>query len=389
MLPYGKHSVDEADIDAVVDVLRNQFLTQGSVVPQFEQALCEYTSSLYCVAVNSGTSGLHIACLAAGVTKGDRVWTVPNSFVASANCALYCGASVDFVDIDAVTRNIDVELLAKKLKNSEQTHTLPKVLVVVHFSGLSCDMQPIRALTEEYGVLLIEDAAHALGGSYHDGHKSSKIGSCQYSDMTVLSFHPVKSITTAEGGAVLTNNADLFNKLKLFAKHGITKEPQQMVSESDGPWYYQQIELGYNYRLSDLHAALGLSQLKKLDVFIQKRRELVARYHATLADLPLILPNSAGYQDSAWHLYMVELTEHDRKDIYQKLQASGIGVNVHYIPIHLQPYYQVKGFNQGDFPAAEQFYAKALTLPLFPDMTFEQQSQVIDALHQVLYEENQ
>lgn len=380
MIPYGKHLVDEDDIDAVVDVLRNQFLTQGKVVPQFEQALCDYTGAKYCVAVNSATSGLHVACLAAGVGAGDLVWAVPNSFVASANCALYCGASIDFVDINPITRNIDVDALEKKLRQAATPNRLPKVLIVVHFSGLSCDMQSIRRLTQMYSIVLIEDAAHGLGGSY----QQSKIGSCLYSDMSVLSFHPVKSITSAEGGAVLTNQSQLHEKLKLFAKHGVTKDPAQYHGESHGPWYYQQIELGYNYRLSDMQAALGLSQLKKLDSFMQKRAEIAKVYDEALDKLPLKLPFVESQSQSAWHLYMVELTQHDRQAIYQQLHAKGVGVNVHYIPIHLQPYYQQLGFKRGDFPVSEHFYQHALTLPLFPSLTDAEQTKVIETLHEVL-----
>jgi UDP-4-amino-4,6-dideoxy-N-acetyl-beta-L-altrosamine transaminase len=380
MIPYGKHLVDEDDIDAVVDVLRNQFLTQGTVVPQFEHALCEYTGAQFCVAVNSATSGLHVACLAAGVNAGDGVWTVPNSFVASANCALYCGACIDFVDIDPLTRNIDVGALEKKLHHAASQDCLPKALIVVHFSGLSCDMQSIHKLTQMYSIVLIEDAAHGLGGSY----QQSKIGSCVYSDMAVLSFHPVKSITSAEGGAVLTNQTHVYEKLSLFAKHGVTKDPSQYQGESHGPWYYQQLELGYNYRLSDMQAALGLSQLKKLDSFIQRRTEIAQVYDKGLADLPLKLPVVDPSSQSAWHLYMVELTHHDRQSIYQQLHDKGVGVNVHYIPIHLQPYYQKLGFKQGDFPLSEHFYQHALTLPLFPSLTASEQTKVIATLREVL-----
>jgi UDP-4-amino-4,6-dideoxy-N-acetyl-beta-L-altrosamine transaminase len=380
MIPYGKHVVDEDDVDAVVEVLRNQFLTQGTVVPKFEQALCEYTGANHCVAVNSATSGLHVACLAAGVAAGDSVWTVPNSFVASANCALYCGATIDFVDIDLFTRNIDISALETKLQHAATQNRLPKALIVVHFSGLSCEMQTIQKLTQLYSIVLIEDAAHGLGGSY----QQSKIGSCVYSDMSVLSFHPVKSITSAEGGAVLTNQSQLYQKLQLFAKHGVTKDPSQYQGESHGPWYYQQLELGYNYRLSDLHAALGLSQLSKLDVFIQKRSRLAKVYDNALADLPLKLPVEEPQFKSAWHLYMVELIQHDRQHVYQQLHDKGVGVNVHYIPIHLQPYYQQLGFKQGDFPVSEHFYQNALTLPLFPSLTDIEQAKVIAVLHEVL-----
>jgi UDP-4-amino-4,6-dideoxy-N-acetyl-beta-L-altrosamine transaminase len=380
MIPYGKHLVDEQDIDAVVDVLRNQFLTQGAIVPQFEQALCDYTGCQYATAVNSATSGLHVACLAVGVGQGDIVWTVPNSFVASANCALYCGADIDFVDIDVATRNIDVNALTNKLVNASKSNSLPKVLIVVHFSGLSCDMQVIHALTQKYGIALVEDAAHALGGSY----KHQKVGSCQYSDMAVLSFHPVKSITSAEGGAVLTNSKAYDDRIKLFGKHGVTRDVKQMETESHGPWYYQQMELGYNYRLSDLHAALGLSQLRKLDAFILRRTELALHYQKMLTDLPLKLPVFRDYSKSAWHLYMVELTQHDRKSVFEQLHAKGVGVNVHYIPIHLHPFYQKMGFKQGDFPGAEFFYNNALTLPLFPSLSDQQQNTVIDVLHEIL-----
>ncbi|WP_340680537.1 UDP-4-amino-4,6-dideoxy-N-acetyl-beta-L-altrosamine transaminase [Paraglaciecola sp.] len=382
MIPYGLHTIDDADVESVIDVLRNQFLTQGTVVPQFEQALCVYTGAKHAVAVNSATSGLHIACLAAGVGQGDIVWTVPNSFVASANCARFCGADVDFVDINAVTRNIDVTALAEKLQIAAKHNKLPKALIVVHFAGLSCDMLNIHKLTSTYHIVLIEDAAHALGGDY----LGRKIGCCQYSAMTVLSFHPVKSITTAEGGAVLTNNSAYFTKLQLFAKHGVTRDPALMQGESDGPWYYQQVELGYNYRLSDLHAALGITQLQKLEQFIAKRRLLAQCYKQKLAELPLSLPCNESYEHSAWHLYMVELTQHDRLNTYQRLHQLGIGVNVHYIPIHLQPYYQALGFKLGDFPVAEQFYQHALTLPLFPSMTEDEQRKVITVLHEVLLE---
>jgi UDP-4-amino-4,6-dideoxy-N-acetyl-beta-L-altrosamine transaminase len=380
MIPYGKHLLDEQDIDAVVDVLRNQFLTQGAIVPQFEQALCDYTGCQFATAVNSATSGLHVACLAAGVGQDDIVWTVPNSFVASANCALYCGANIDFVDIDAVTLNIDIDALTNKISQAAQSNSLPKALIVVHFSGISCDMQVIHALTQKYAIVLVEDAAHALGGSY----QQQKVGSCQYSDMSVLSFHPVKSITSAEGGAVLTNNKIYDDKITLFAKHGVTRDVEQMVTESHGPWYYQQVALGYNYRMSDLHAALGLSQLSKLDSFIFRRTELALKYQKKLINLPLKLPAFCDSSNSAWHLYMVELIQHDRKSVYEQLHAKGVGVNVHYIPIHLHPYYEQLGFKEGDFPIAENFYNNALTLPLFPGLSDEEQNIVIDVLHEIL-----
>lgn len=380
LIPYGKHIIDDSDIEAVVDILRNRFLTQGETVPEFENALCRYTGAKYATAVNSATSGLHVACLSLGVGDKDLVWTVPNSFVASANCARYCGAEVDFVDIDTLTRNISIESLKHKLRIAEERGKLPKVLIVVHFSGLSCDMKSIAELAKHYQFSVIEDAAHGLGGEY----QGSKIGSCQYSDMSVLSFHPVKSITTAEGGAVMTNNEELNRRAVLFAKHGVTRDPQQMKGASEGPWYYQQIELGYNYRLSDLHAALGISQLRKLDSFIAARNNLAMQYSQKLAELPVNLPITEAGSQSAWHLYMIEVLSKDRADVFQELKARGVGVNVHYIPVHLHPYYQSLGFKKGDFPNAEQFYERAITLPLFPTLSSEQQETVITALNEVM-----
>ncbi|GAC27164.1 UDP-4-amino-4,6-dideoxy-N-acetyl-beta-L-altrosamine transaminase [Brumicola pallidula] len=394
MIPYGKHDISGDDIDAVVDVLENHFLTQGSKVPEFEQALCDYTSAQFCTAVNSATSGLHVACLAAGVTHGDIVWTTPNSFVASANCALYCSAQIDFVDMDEHTRNIDIIKLGTKLALAKQAGQLPKALVVVHFAGFSCDMQAIANLLSGLGIVLIEDAAHGLGGSY----KGRKIGSCEYSDITVLSFHPVKSITTAEGGAVLTNNPELAQEIVLFAKHGITRDHGLFDAETTkislaGDWYYQQLTLGYNYRLSDMQAALGISQLKKLDDFILARQQKATFYIQALANLPLILPQRTSIDNqSAWHIFVVELKPQGgdtnrgqtRKAVYQQLVEKGIGVNVHYIPIHLHPFYQQLGFVYGDFPYAERYYERAITLPLYPSLTEQQQQAVVDALTEIL-----
>jgi len=380
MISYGKHSVDQQDIDAVKDVLENHFLTQGAKVPAFEKALCEYTHAKYCAALNSGTSGLHVACLALGLGHGDIVWTSPNSFAASANCALYCGASVDFVDIDASTRNICPVLLEQKLLLAQQNNRVPKAIVVVHFAGASCDMHTINALCKPLNIAIIEDAAHGLGGSY----KGTPIGSCEYSDLAVLSFHPVKSITTAEGGAVTTNNAELAHKCKLFSSHGITKDSSKMEGETQGKWYYQQLCLGYNYRMSDLHAALGLSQLTKIDKFIQARRQLAKRYMKDLSNLSILLPSEKDLHESSWHLFMIELTNQDRKVVYDELHDLGIGVNVHYIPIHLHPYYQKLGFACGQFPNAEAFYAKALTIPLHVELSNEDQTKVIAALTKVL-----
>lgn len=380
MIPYGKHQIFTDDISAVTEVLEHGFLTQGQQVPLFEQALCDYTGAAFGVACNSGTSGLHIACLAAGVTAGDVVWTVPNSFAASANCARYCGAEVDFVDIDPATRNLSINALIDKLHFAAAENKLPKALIIVHFAGSSCDMAEISELTEPYGITLIEDAAHALGATDRLGHK---VGQCKYSAMTVLSFHPVKSITSAEGGAVLTNDEELAALLRRYASHGITRDPAMLDnSHADEPWFYAQFELGYNYRLSDLHAALGRSQLKHLDEFVAARLEKARVYDVALKDLPLIRP--VLDECSAWHLYMIELTEHDRKDVFNQLRARGIGVNVHYIPIHLHPYYQKLGFHTGQFPCAEAYYQRALTLPLFPGLSADNQQEVIEQLREVL-----
>lgn len=380
MIPYGKHTIDASDIEAVVEVLSNEFLTQGQRVPAFEGDLCSYTGAQYAVAVNSGTSGLHIACLAAGVGKGDLVWTVPNSFAASANCARYCGADVDFVDIDPVSRNMCLIALERKLQKAKQANRLPCVIVVVHFAGSSCDMQAISSLCKPLGIVLIEDAAHALGARDPQG---SPVGQCAYSDMTVLSFHPVKSITTAEGGAVTTNQTALATSLRLYASHGISRDPDLMrMPTPEKPWRYEQLVLGYNYRLSDIHAALGSAQLKRLDAFIKSRRERAERYQEALIDLPVKLPQ--WDERSAWHLYVIQLINHDRTDIFNQLRDRGIGVNVHYIPIHWHPYYQSLGFRVGDFEHAEKYYAGALTLPLFPELTADMQDEVIKQVKEVL-----
>lgn len=380
MIPYGKHIIEQDDIDAVVSVLRNEFLTQGAQVPAFEKALCDYTGASYAVAVNSGTSGLHIACLALDIGPGDIVWTSPNSFAASANCALYCGAEVDFIDIDAETRNMSVSALEEKLAQSERQNTLPKAIVVVHFSGLCCDMKAISTLAHRYGVKVIEDAAHALGGRNREGNK---IGQGNHSAMTVMSFHPVKSITTAEGGAVLTNDAELAKRLRLFASHGITKDAALLPPGHESePWFYAQQHLGFNYRLSDLHAALGLSQLTRLDEFIAGRKARAAEYQEALSTLPLTLPK--WDENSAWHLYVVELQQHNRTEVFNTLRERGIGVNVHYIPIHWHPYYQKLGFSMGQFPIAEQYYERAITLPLYPDLSADNQKEVVKVLKEVL-----
>lgn len=384
MINYGKHSINQQDIAAVVEILENQFLTQGQQGPLFEKALCDYTGATYCSVVNSATSGLHVACMAIDLSKGDTLWTVPNSFAASANCARYCGATVDFVDIDPVTRNISLVRLEEKLLQAQQNSTLPKAIVVVHFAGISCDMQAIHALCSPLNIVIIEDAAHSLGGQYRVNDVEKNVGNCEFSDIAVMSFHPVKSITTAEGGAVLTNNKQLATKCQLFSKHGITRDKSLMKGDSQGPWYYQQLCLGYNYRLSDLQSALGISQLSRIDDFIQKRRSIAAKYTQSLQDLPIKLPQTEALDTASWHLYMIELTQHDRSTIYDALHEQGIGVNVHYIPIHLHPYYQELGFEFGQFPVAEKFYEHALTLPIYYDLSEQEQDKVITVLHDIL-----
>lgn len=377
MIPYGRQSIDDDDIQAVVNTLKSDFLTQGPAVPAFEQALASYCHVPYAVAVNSATSALHIACLALDVKAGDRVWTSPVSFVASANCALYCGAKVDFVDVEPDTGLMSVRALAAKLQQAAASHTLPKVIIPVHLAGHSCAMQQIATLCRPYGIRIIEDASHAIGGSY----LQQKIGSCQFSDITVFSFHPVKIITTAEGGMALTKDVALAARMQLLRSHGITRNPEEMTEVSHGPWYYQQVELGLNYRMTDLQAALGLSQLKKLDSFVAKRLEAVTRYRDLLQNLALDLPEECPAGQSAWHLYIIKLhDENSRLAVFAALRSAGIGVNVHYIPIHTQPYYQKLGFQWGDFPQAEAFYSRIISLPMYADLTAEQQQLVASAL---------
>ncbi len=380
MIPYGRHTLYSEDIESVTRVLNEGFLTQGDQVPLFEESVCTYTGARYGIACNSGTSGLHIACLAAGVGSGDLVWTVPNSFAASANCARYCGAEVDFVDIDPATRNLSLSALEHKLSVAKSEDRLPKVIIVVHFAGSSCDMAAIAKLTSPLGIVLIEDAAHALGGKDISGNK---VGACKYSLMSVLSFHPVKSITSAEGGMVVTNDENVATLLRRFRSHGISRDPHLLgAAHSDEPWFYAQYELGFNYRLSDIHAVLGLSQLNRLDEFVSLRRGLAQRYDELLAPLPVKQP--VFDENSAWHLYMVEVPEHDRKRVFNQMRERGVGVNVHYIPIHLHPYYRNLGFKVGQFPNAEQYYSQALTLPLYPSLTREEQRFVVSQLEEIL-----
>lgn len=364
-IPYGRQDINQADIDAVVAVLQSDYLTQGPLVPKFESAVAQYCGVRHALAANSATSALHIACMALGLGNGDWLWTSPITFVASANCALYCGAQVDFVDIDPNTYNLCPQALARKLEQAERDSKLPKVVVPVHLCGQPCDMQAIYALSQRYGFKIIEDASHAIGGKY----QGEPIGNCRYSDITVFSFHPVKIITTAEGGMCLTNDADLARKMALFRSHGITRDPAQMTHEPDGPWYYQQIALGYNYRMTDLQAALGLSQMSRLDEFVAKRHSIVKEYDHLLADLPVVKPwqHVDGY--SGLHLYVIRLKlaelSKTHRQVFEALRSSGIGVNLHYIPVYAQPHYQRMGFKPADFPNAEQYYAEAISLPMY------------------------
>lgn len=380
VIPYGRQSISEDDIRAVVDVLRSDFLTQGPAVPRFESAVAEYCRVPHGVAVNSATSALHIACLALGVGPGDRVWTSPNSFVASSNCALYCGASVDFVDIDPVTLNMSCDALATKLEEAQRKGTLPKVVIPVHFSGLPCEMERIRELAGRYGFGVIEDASHAIGARYRD----SIIGDCRYSDITVFSFHPVKVITTAEGGLATTRSDDLARRMRLLRSHGVTREPSDLVRKDVGAWYYEQQALGFNYRMTDVQAALGTSQLKCLDEWLVRRHSLADAYDASLARLPLLLPRRPEGSRSALHLYVVQLdaqrTSVTRRGVFDQLRAAGIGVNVHYIPIHTQPHYLALGFREGQFPASERYYARCVSLPMYATLSDADQQRVIEAL---------
>ena len=385
MIPYGKQNISKADIESVVKVLSSEFLTQGPQVPLFEKTISEYCGSKYSVAVNSATSALHISCLALGLQEGDWLWTSPNSFVASANCALYCGAKVDFVDIDPLTYNLSVEELEKKLINAKLDGKLPKIVIPVHFAGQSCDMRKIKSLGDEYGFSIIEDGSHAIGSHYLD----KVVGGCQYSDITVFSFHPVKIITTAEGGIASTNSNDLAQKMNLYRSHGVTRDNALMRGKSDGSWYYQQISLGFNYRMTELQAALGISQLNRLDDFVSKRHVLKKRYDKLLERLPLIKPYQSLSCYSALHLYPIKLDPaknfpNNREQIFNALRENDIGVNVHYIPIHLQPYYKNLGFKYGDFPNTELYYENVLTLPLFAHMTFKQQDKIVSALTNIL-----
>ena len=384
MIPYGRQSIDQSDIDAVVAVLKSDFLTQGPAVPAFEKAVCDYVGARHGVAVNSATSALHIACLALGVGPGDIVWTSPNTFVASANCARYCGADVDFVDIDPRTYNLCAEKLADKLAWAEKNGKLPKVVIPVHFAGQSCDMVAIHKLSQRYGFAIIEDASHAIGGTY----QGEPIGNCQYSDITVFSFHPVKIITTGEGGMVTTNRAELHEILIRLRTHGITRDPELMTEPSHGPWYYQQLELGLNYRMTDIQAALGCSQMVKLHDFVSRRRAIADRYNQHLNDLPITTPWQHPDTNSSWHLYVIRLRAGEisrtHREVFDSLRNAGIGVNLHYIPVHTQPYFTRLGFKHSDFPAAIDYYSESISLPIFSSLTDLQQDECYKTLSRLL-----
>lgn len=385
MIPYGKQEINQQDIDAVVNVLKSDFLTQGPQVPLFEEAIKDAVNVDYTLAVNSATSALHIACLALGVGKGDVVWTTPITFVASANCALYCDANIDFVDINSNTYNLCADELEQKLIHAKANDLLlPKVVIPVHLCGQPCEMDKIHALSIEYGFAIIEDASHAIGGKY----KGNPIGNCEYSDITVFSFHPVKIVTTAEGGAVTTNSKKLASKLELLRSHGVTRDSSLMKNESHGGWYYEQVDLGFNYRMTEMQAALGVSQMSRLHDFVARRNELAATYDELLKDLPLIAPLQMDNSYSGRHLYVIRLKLADisltHKEVFDQLRENGIGVNLHYIPVHTQPYYKNLGFEAGQFPIAESYYKDAISIPLFHVMTNEQQNEVVKALSKVL-----
>lgn len=383
-IPYGQQTISAADIAAVVDVLQSDYLTQGPVVPAFEEAVAARCGARHAVAVNSATSALHIACKALGVGPGDRVWTSPLTFVASANAALYCGADVDFVDVDPRSYNMCPERLAEKLEDAAARAVLPKVIIPVHLAGQSCDMAAIHSAASRYGVQIIEDASHAIGGSYRD----QPVGNCRFSDITVFSFHPVKIITTGEGGMALTNDDNLAELMRLDRSHGVTRDPMLMTATEAAPWYYEQQRLGFNYRLTDIAAALGLSQLSALPSFIARRRQIAAAYDEALSSLPVTIPWQHPAAQSSWHLYVVRLeprrTPHTHREVFASLRAAGIGVNLHYIPVYLQPYYRALGFAPGLCPAAEAYYSEAISLPMFAGLTDAQQAEVVAAMAEAL-----
>jgi UDP-4-amino-4,6-dideoxy-N-acetyl-beta-L-altrosamine transaminase len=380
MIPYGRQSIDAADIEAVIEVLKSDFLTQGPAVPRFEQALASYCGAAHGVAVCNATAALHLACLALDLGPGDILWTSAITFVASANCGLYCGAEVDFVDIDPKTYNMSVEKLAEKLEAAEREGRLPKVVIPVHMTGQSADMRPIAELGRRYGFRIIEDAAHAVGATYGNG----PVGDCRYSDIAVFSFHPVKIITTGEGGMAMTNDPELGARMALLRSHGVTRDSSRFRSQPDGGWYYEQLELGFNYRMTDIQAALGHSQLRRLDEFVERRRRLSKRYDEAFAGLPLTTPWQHPDSRSSFHLYVIRVDASVHASAYDRLRETGIGVNLHYIPVPRQPYYRDLGFDPGDWPEAERYYSEAVSLPLYADLSEEKQDIVMTAVRDVL-----
>jgi UDP-4-amino-4,6-dideoxy-N-acetyl-beta-L-altrosamine transaminase len=400
MIPYGRHEITEDDIAAVEAVLRSDFLTQGPTVPRFECAVANYSGANYSVCVNSATSALHIACLALNLKPGDWVWTSANTFVASANCARYCGANVDFVDIDSRTYNISIDALEAKLEGAERVGLIPKIIIPVHFAGQPCDMLAIYKLSQRYGFKIIEDASHAIGASYasnysaaHEGSIGSsefvKVGSCRHSDITVFSFHPVKIITTGEGGMALTNSEDLANRMRLLRTHGITSNKALMAPRSEVEiWNYQQIDLGFNYRITDLQAALGLSQMSRLDEYVKRRHEIAQCYNQELSDVEVIKPWQSDNTYSSYHLYPIRVGKNQRnknqRHIYDSLNAKGIAANLHYIPVHRHPYYESLGFKEGSYPEAEEFYRQAISLPIYPSLSYQQQAKIINTMRELL-----
>lgn len=384
-IPYGRQEITNDDLESVIETLKSDFLTQGPKVPEFETKISNYCGSLFATAFNSATSALHAACMSLGLKPGDMVWTSPISFVASANCALYCGAKVDFIDIDEKSFNISTEKLEKKLEHAKKNNKLPKIIIPVHLGGASCNMEKIYELSKEYNFYIIEDASHAIGGKY----KNTNIGKCQYSDICVFSFHPVKIITSGEGGIATTNSEEIYNKMNCFRSHGIVKDEQLMTKKPDGPWYYEQINLGYNYRLTDIQASLGISQLKRLDDYVAVRNKIAQKYDERFKDISCI--NSQFIPDdmySAFHLYIIRIDDSQikktHKEVFIGLREKGVGVNIHYIPIHLQTYYKNIGFKKGDFVESEKYYSQAISLPMFPTIPEHSQDKVIQTLLELI-----
>jgi UDP-4-amino-4,6-dideoxy-N-acetyl-beta-L-altrosamine transaminase len=384
LIPYGRQDITQRDIDAVVETLQSSFLTQGPKVPEFEKNICSYVGSQHAVAFNSATSALHASCISLGLSKNDIFWTSPISFVASANCGLYCGANVDFVDIDPVTNNMCPNALERKLIKAKDLGKLPKVVIVVHLSGMPCDMKSIHALSIEYNFRIIEDASHAIGSELNQ----QKTGSCIYSDIAIFSFHPVKIITTAEGGMAVTNNHKIYEDLSILRTHGITRDINQMSKVPDGPWYYEQKILGFNYRMTDLQAALGITQLSRIDDLLKKRRMIKKQYDNELSNLPVLLPHDSNYATSALHLYIIRLKLDEinstHLEVFMELRSKGIGVNLHYIPIYRQPYFKRFNFDLNDFVNSEQYYKEAISIPIFPSMDEVQQDEVINSITSII-----